>query len=74
MDSDPLTANATSPLSSDFRSAVSTSPLEQSLHNLGHLERACSAPQCAQQHAFRGCWSHGVIIQAQTDEVTLLLD
>ncbi|KAK9918110.1 hypothetical protein WJX75_001378 [Coccomyxa subellipsoidea] len=43
MDSDPLTANATSPLSSDFRSAVSTSPLEQSLHNLGHLERACSA-------------------------------
>lgn len=44
MDSDPFTANATSRLSSDFRSAVSTSPLEQSLHNVGHLERACSVP------------------------------
>lgn len=44
MDSDPFTANATSRLSSDFHSAVSTSPLEQSLHNVGHLERACSAP------------------------------
>ncbi|EIE18091.1 hypothetical protein COCSUDRAFT_60584 [Coccomyxa subellipsoidea C-169] len=43
MDSDPFTANATSRMSSDFRSAVSTSPLEHSLHHAGHLERACSA-------------------------------
>lgn len=43
MDSDPFSANATSRMSSDFRSAISTSPLEQSLHNASHLERRNSA-------------------------------
>lgn len=42
MDSDPFCANATSQLSSDFKSAVSTSPLEQSLHNTSRLERVHS--------------------------------
>ncbi|CAL8465868.1 g5404 [Coccomyxa elongata] len=43
MDSDPFSANATSRMSSDFRSAISTSPLEQSLHNVSHLDRRNSA-------------------------------
>lgn len=42
MDSDPFSANATSQLSSDFKSAISTSPLEQSLHNTSRLERGHS--------------------------------
>ena len=43
MDSDPFSANATSQLSSEFRDAVSTSPLEQSLQITSRLERAHSA-------------------------------
>lgn len=39
MDSDPFSANATSRMSSDFCSAITISPLEQSLHNVSHLER-----------------------------------
>lgn len=42
MDSDPFSANATSQLSSDFRSAVSTSPLEHRLHHKSRLDRAHS--------------------------------
>ncbi len=65
MDSDPFTANATSRMSSDFRSAVSTSPLEHSLHHAGHLERACSASHSSSTSrkpdsnaVFAGSW-HG---------------
>lgn len=43
MDSDPFSANATSQLSSDFKDAVSTSPLEQSLQITSHLQRGHSA-------------------------------
>ena len=42
MDSDPFSANATSQLSSDFKSAVSTSPLEQRLHQKSRLGRTHS--------------------------------
>ncbi|CAL5220069.1 g2020 [Coccomyxa viridis] len=43
MDSDPFSANATSQLSSDFKSAVSTSPLEHRLHRKSRLDQAHSA-------------------------------
>lgn len=42
MDSDPFSANATSQLSSDFKSAVSTSPLEHRLHRKSRLDQAHS--------------------------------
>ena len=42
MTSDPFSANATSQLSPDFKSAVSTSPLETRLHHRSRLDRAHS--------------------------------
>ena len=42
MESDPFSANATSQLSSDFKSAVRTSPLEHRLHHKSRLDRAHS--------------------------------
>ena len=42
MNSDPFSANATSQLSSDFKSAASTSPLEHRLHHKSRLDRTHS--------------------------------
>ena len=48
MDSDPFSTNASSQLSSGFKSAISTSPSEHRLHHKSHLARAHSEHQCCQ--------------------------
>lgn len=71
MNSDPFSANATSQLSSDFKSAVSTSPLEHRLHHKSRLDRTHSESMSQGYSAAPVC-EHVYIVQRPKVKLTSL--